>query len=89
MELDPEKRAAYYREANDIASRDAPWAFFSNSLVPHAWQPYVKNYRPHPAYPMFIRGVWLDLPRHRVSALAKALMLPLPSQHAYAKRGAP
>ncbi len=88
VEIDAQKRAAYYREANDIASRDAPWAFFSNSLVPHAWQPYVKNYRPHPAYPLSIRGVWLDLPRHRVNALAKAL-LPLSSAPTYAQRGAP
>lgn len=88
VELDPTKRAAYYREANDIAAHDAPWAFFSNSLVPHAWQPYVKGYHPHPAYPLSIRGVWLDLPRKRVSLLKQAL-LPFSRPETYAVRGAP
>ena len=32
-----------------------------------AWQPYVKNYRPHPIWSQDYRDVWLDLPRRRAS----------------------
>jgi oligopeptide transport system substrate-binding protein len=66
IERDAQKRAALYREANDIVARDAPWAFFANQSVPQAWQPYVRGYRPHPASWLPINDVWLDLPRERV-----------------------
>jgi peptide/nickel transport system substrate-binding protein len=67
VEPDPKKRVAMYREANDFVAREAPWAFFANSMAPQAWQPYVKGYRPHPAYWMPVRDVWLDLPRRRIA----------------------
>lgn len=58
-----EERAALYREANAIVTRDAPWAFaFSNTMI-EAWQPYVKNYARHPVWTLAFRNVWLDLPR--------------------------
>jgi oligopeptide transport system substrate-binding protein len=66
IERDGAKRAALYREANDIVARDAPWAFFANQSVPQAWQPYVHGYRPHPASWLPINDVWLDLPRERI-----------------------
>ncbi len=69
VERDPVKRVAMYREANEFVAREAPWAFVANSVAPQAWQPYVKNYRPHPAYWLPVTEVWLDLPRRQVAAL--------------------
>ena len=71
IEPDPQKRLAMYREANDFVSREAPWAFFANSIIPQAWQPYVKGYRPHPAYWIPVTDVWLDLPRKQIAYLRK------------------
>jgi ABC-type transport system substrate-binding protein len=73
VEGDPEKRVALYREANDFVADAAPWAFFGNTQVPQAWQPYVHGYRPHPAYWMYVNDVWLDLPRRRIAALVGPL----------------
>jgi ABC-type transport system substrate-binding protein len=69
VERNPEQRARIYHEANDLVAKDAPWAFFANQSVPNAWQPYVKNFRPHPAYWTPINEVWLDLPKKRITAL--------------------
>jgi oligopeptide transport system substrate-binding protein len=47
-ELDPEKRSALYRQANQILIRDMPWIplfFGANHVVV---KPYVKNYEPEP-----------------------------------------
>jgi peptide/nickel transport system substrate-binding protein len=67
VERDQVRRAAMYREANDIVADAAPWAFHSNSQAAQAWQPYVKGYRPHPVYWLAVHDVWLDLPRRRVA----------------------
>lgn len=67
VERDPTARAAMYREANDFVADAAPWAFHCNSQAAQAWQPYVKGYRPHPAYWLAVHDVWLDLPRRRVA----------------------
>jgi len=71
IERDPVKRVAMYRQANDFVAREAPWAFFANSVSPQAWQPYVKNYKPHPAYWIPVNEVWLDLPRKRIAELTR------------------
>ncbi|MFT3922577.1 MAG: ABC transporter substrate-binding protein [Myxococcales bacterium] len=93
VEPDPTQRARLYRDANDLVAHDAPWAFFGNNLVPQAWQPYVKNYRPHAVYWMPVNEVWLDLPKRKLEQLAQALS-PLPGarvemQRAFAIRGRP
>lgn len=67
VERDPLTRAALYRTANDFVADAAPWAFHSNSQAAQAWQPYVKGYRPHPAYWLYVHDLWLDLPRRRVA----------------------
>jgi hypothetical protein len=54
-----------YREASRIIARDAPWAFVLTNVQMEMWQPYVRNYRPHPVWSNFYRDVWLDLPRER------------------------
>jgi peptide/nickel transport system substrate-binding protein len=66
VEVDPDARLALYRRANEIVTRDAPWAFLYTPLEMEVWQPYVKGYRPHPIWTNEYRQVWLDLPRHRV-----------------------
>lgn len=76
VEVDRDRRLDFFRAANEIVSRDAPWAFVSNRLSLEAWQPYVKGYRPHPIWPQEYRDVWLDLPRRaaaRASSRDRAL----------------
>jgi len=80
---DAARRRTLYERANDLVAHDAPWAFFGNNLVPQAWQPYVRNYHPHPVYWLPINEVWLDLPKRRLAQLARALN-PLPKPHATA-----
>ena len=67
VERDRDRRHRMYREANEIVTRDAPWAFMFNNLRFEAWQPYVKNYTPNPVYSQDYRYVWLDLPRRRIA----------------------
>ncbi len=62
-EHDRNKREALYRKAQTILTEDAPWAFLWNGQAMFAWQPYVKNFKPHPVWPDYFRDVWLDLPR--------------------------
>ncbi len=85
VEPDAKLRRTLYEQANDLVARDAPWAFFGNNLVPQAWQPYVKNYHPHPVYWLPAREVWLDLPKRRLEQLARALS-PLPNPEALSLR---
>lgn len=86
VEPDATRRAAMYREANDFVADAAPWAIFCNTATPQAWQPYVRNYRPHPVHWLPVSDVWLDLPKKRVAKLvddavrkaAMAALVPLP-----------
>lgn len=59
-------RMDLYRQAAEIVTRDAPWAFAFNPSSYESWQPYVHNYRPHPVWTQNYRTVWLDIPRRRV-----------------------
>ena len=65
VEPDPARRHAMYQHAQEILVEDAPWAFVFSNLMMEMWQPYVRNYRPHPVWSNFYRDVWLDLPRQR------------------------
>ncbi len=67
-EVDRERRLSLYRQANNIIAHDAPWAFTYYPMTMEVWQPYVKNYRPHPIWSEDYRDVWLDLPRRRADA---------------------
>ncbi len=66
-ERDRARRVAMYREANELVTRDAPWAFAFSSSRLEAWQPYVHGYRIHPVWTNCFRDVWLDLPRERIT----------------------
>lgn len=68
LERDRDRRMALYHQASRILVDDAPWAFVWSDLVMEMWQPYVRNYHPHPVWDNFYRDVWLDLPRERWSA---------------------
>lgn len=68
-ETDRERRREMYRQASDIVAHDAPWAFIFCDTKMEMWQPYVRNYRPHPVWSEDYRNVWLDLPRRRVASL--------------------
>lgn len=67
VERDRQRRIRLYREASAIIVADAPWAFVWSDLHMEMWQPYVRNFRPHPVWDNFYRDVWLDLPRERVA----------------------
>lgn len=68
VERDRDRRIALYRQASRILVDDAPWAFVWSDKKFELWQPYVRNYRPHPVWTNFYRDVWLDLPRERIAA---------------------
>lgn len=61
-ELDRERRASLYRQAQAIIATDVPYVFEYHTLQPSAAQPYVKGLRDHPVYSRDMRGIWLDLP---------------------------
>ncbi|MEM7447807.1 MAG: ABC transporter substrate-binding protein [Myxococcota bacterium] len=61
-ERDTSRREKLYRKASNILAREAPWAFTFVDRSLEAWQPYVRNYRPHPVWSANYRDVWLDLP---------------------------
>ncbi len=67
VERDRERRLALYHQASEQIVADAPWAFIFSDVAYELWQPYVRNYRPHPVWSNFYRDVWLDLPRERVA----------------------
>lgn len=69
-ERDSVLRRNLYEQANEIVTRDAPWAFLFTSIRMEAYQPYVRNYRIHGLWSEFYRDVWLDLPRQRVAMRA-------------------
>ena len=66
-EVDRAVRMELYARANAILASDAPWVFLYYPIDMFVWQPYVKNFRPHPVWLNEYRNVWLDLPRKRVS----------------------
>ncbi len=63
IEADAAKRKAMYEQASSMIAHDAPWAFIWNNLDLEAWQPYLRNYRPHPVWQQDYRFVWLDRPK--------------------------
>jgi len=67
VEQDRERRLSLYREASRIIVDDAPWGFTFSNLQMEMWQPYVRNYRPHPVWSNMFRDLWLDLPRQRAT----------------------
>jgi ABC-type transport system substrate-binding protein len=69
-EQDERARKALYREANELLSNDAPWAF---TYGPHDFdvrQPYVRGFAVHPIEPLAAREVWID---RAAGALEKVL----------------
>ncbi|MBX3275939.1 MAG: ABC transporter substrate-binding protein [Sandaracinaceae bacterium] len=67
VERDRARRLSLYREASRIIVDDAPWGFAFSDKAMEMWQPYVRNFRPHPVWSSFFRDVWLDLPRRRAT----------------------
>lgn len=61
-ELDDDRRRAVYSEAQRILCDDAPWAFTAYYHGYAQWQPYVRNYRPHPMWMQDMKRAWLDRP---------------------------
>jgi ABC-type transport system substrate-binding protein len=59
-ELDATRRMRLYREAETIVCDEAPWAFTHYYRFYVQWQPYVRDYRPHPMWTTDPTSVWLD-----------------------------
>ncbi|MDP8999810.1 MAG: ABC transporter substrate-binding protein [Myxococcota bacterium] len=72
-EIDPIRRKALYRDANEILCDEAPWAFAYSYHFYDVRQPYVRGFKRHPVWPMDVSRVWLDRAasalRHTVGAL--------------------
>ncbi|WP_394848926.1 ABC transporter substrate-binding protein [Pendulispora brunnea] len=59
-ELDPVQRQKLLDRAEAIVRDDAPWAFTYEHNFTLVRQPYVRNYRVHPAWGFDAREVWID-----------------------------
>jgi peptide/nickel transport system substrate-binding protein len=59
-ELDSERRMKIYREAQEIVIDEAPWAFTHFYRYYTHWQPYVRDFRPHPLWNYDHRRTWVD-----------------------------
>ncbi|MBX3192502.1 MAG: ABC transporter substrate-binding protein [Labilithrix sp.] len=57
---DVEVRRTYYREAQRIVCDEAPWAFTHFYRHYTQWQPYVRDFRPHPMWTMDLARTWVD-----------------------------
>jgi ABC-type transport system substrate-binding protein len=68
-EVDPERRAALFDDANRILCQDAPWAITHFYHYYFAHQPYVGGFRLHPVWSDDFRFVWLDRAGDRTALL--------------------
>lgn len=59
-EVDPTKRKRLYREAQEIVCDEAPWAFTHFYRFYEHWQPYVRDFRPHPMWTYDHKRTWFD-----------------------------
>jgi ABC-type transport system substrate-binding protein len=59
-ELDPGRRKAMYREADEILCDEAPWAFAYAYHFYDLRQSYVRGFKPHPVWPLEVSRVWID-----------------------------
>ncbi len=59
-ELDPKARIAMYQQAERIVVDDAPWAFEMYPMRYELVQPYVRDYRAHPIWLLYVRDAWID-----------------------------
>ncbi len=60
-EVDRDKRAALYRQAEKLLYDEAPWIWGYHQLVTEVVHPYVRDYRPHPVWVRDYTAAWLDL----------------------------
>jgi ABC-type transport system substrate-binding protein len=60
-ELDPDRRAALYRDAERILYDDPPWIWDYHRMVTEVSQPYVRGYDLHPIWLRDFTSAWLDL----------------------------
>ncbi|MBC7978360.1 MAG: ABC transporter substrate-binding protein, partial [Myxococcales bacterium] len=59
--VDPDARAALYRQAERILHDDAPWIWDYHRISTEVVQPYVQGYTPHPIWMRDYTSTWLDL----------------------------
>lgn len=71
-ELDPVRRKAIYRRAEEIIRDEAPWALAYGYRRYEVWQGYVRGYRPHPHAQLDVGFLWLDRRDSRGSARSPA-----------------
>jgi ABC-type transport system substrate-binding protein len=72
-ERDPGARKRMYDEADRIVCDDAPWAFDFNDRRWNAYQPYVRNFRDHKVWNVYMNETWLDRSQKAVAARAGVL----------------
>jgi ABC-type transport system substrate-binding protein len=59
-DIDVPRRHALYREAAEILCDEAPWAFGFSYHDFYVHQPYVRDFAPHPVWPLDVLHVFLD-----------------------------
>jgi len=59
-ELDPVRRRAIYRRAEEIVRDQAPWAIAYGYRRYEQWQGYVRGYKPHPHAQLDVGFLWID-----------------------------
>ncbi|HSO34821.1 MAG TPA: ABC transporter substrate-binding protein, partial [Labilithrix sp.] len=69
-DLDLGRRKKLYSEAQQIICDEAPWAFTHFYRFYAQWQPYVRDYRPHPMWTTDPRSTWIDRATGPVAARA-------------------
>ena len=60
-EIDPDRRAALYRQAERILYDDAPWIWDYHRVATEVTQPYVRGPVTHPIWIRDFTAAWLDL----------------------------
>jgi ABC-type transport system substrate-binding protein len=60
-ELDPERRAALYRQLEGVLHDAAPWIWGYHRAATEVLQPYLRDYTPHPVWIRDFSSAWLDL----------------------------
>ena len=70
-ELDPVRRRALHRRADEIVRDEAPWAVAYGYRYYDVWQPYLHGFKPHPRVQQQVGFTWLDEVRKRRALQAR------------------
>jgi ABC-type transport system substrate-binding protein len=70
-EVDPARRAAFYKRCEEIVRDEAPWAFGMHPKQRELMQPYVHGYATSTTHVEDVRFVWIDSAERQKTALLR------------------